>query len=175
MGKKSYSNEFGEVLSFTCFYNFIKKHKQFVNQRDNPASSCLCEICENACLMGKALKNYTQQRTPRGHTTTEHNIVEKYCCDSPKDECVQGTHEDCQFDNIYSQFKDDGNSSGENNASSTDRENEESDVNKDFVTYQHWVREEGKIKKKTISKPKSEYKVLWKKCYVVKETDPQET
>ena len=26
-GEKSYATEFGEALSFNCFYNFIKKHK----------------------------------------------------------------------------------------------------------------------------------------------------
>ena len=31
-GEKSYATEFGEALSFSCFYNFIKKHKQFVYQ-----------------------------------------------------------------------------------------------------------------------------------------------
>ena len=54
-GEKSYASEFGEALSFSCFYNFIKKHKQVVYQRDIPASSCLCEICENDSLMGKTL------------------------------------------------------------------------------------------------------------------------
>ena len=28
--------------------------------------------------------------------------VQQYCWDSSKDESVQGTGEDCQFDNIYS-------------------------------------------------------------------------
>ena len=49
--------------------------------------------------------------------------------------------------------KDKGNSSEENSLASSDEENEESDVEEDFVTYQLWAREEGKIKKKTISKP----------------------
>ena len=56
--EKVYSNDFGDVLSFTCFYNFINKHKQFVYQTDVPASLCFCEICENVCLMGEALKDY---------------------------------------------------------------------------------------------------------------------
>ena len=55
-GEKSYSNKFGESLSFTCFNNFIKRHKQFVYQKDILASSCLWEICGNACLITKALK-----------------------------------------------------------------------------------------------------------------------
>ena len=54
-------------------------------------------------------------------------------------------HVKTQFDNVYSQLKDEGNSIGENSATSTDEENEESDVSEDFVTYQGWVRKEGKI------------------------------
>ena len=49
-GEKSYSNKFGAVLSFTYFNNVIKKHKQFLYQRDILASSCLCEICKNTSL-----------------------------------------------------------------------------------------------------------------------------
>ena len=60
--------------------------------------------------------------------------------------------EECWFDNLYNQFKDKGNSSEENSLASSDEENEESDVEEDFVTYQLWAREEGKIKKKAISK-----------------------
>ena len=62
----------------------------------------------------------------------------------------------------FNQFKDDGNLREENSLASSDEENEESDVDEDFVTYQLWVREEGKIKKKTISKPKNEFEVMWK-------------
>ena len=45
---------------------------------------------------------------------------------------------------------------------SSGEENEESDIDEDFVTYQLWEREEGKIKKKTISKPNNEFEVIWK-------------
>ena len=71
-----------------------------------------------------------------------------------------------QFDNVYSQFKDEENSSEENSATFTNEENEESTANEDFVTHLCWVREERKIKKKTISKLKNEFEVLevlWKK------------
>ena len=99
------------------------------------------------------------------------NDIQPYSWDSSKDESVQGTGEDCQFDNIYSQFKDEGNSSGENSITSSDKENEESSVDKDLVTYQRLVREQGNINKKKNFKPKN----YGKKCYVFKETHPQET
>ena len=72
-GEKSYATEFGEASSFSCFYNFIKKHRQFVYQRDIRASSYLCEICENASLMGKALN---RSKDIKGHPTMVHDIVE---------------------------------------------------------------------------------------------------
>ena len=122
--------------------------------------------------MRKALKIL---KDTKGHLTMVHDILETNFCDSSKDECIQDTCEDCQFDNIYSQFKDEGNSSGENSATSNDDEIQESDVDEYFATYQRWVQQEGKINKKTISKPKNEFKVLWKKCYVVKETHPRGT
>ena len=51
--------------------------KQFVYQRENPETSCLCEICENAALMGKAARRYK-----RDHPTDTNNIEERYCCNS---------------------------------------------------------------------------------------------
>ena len=71
-GEKSYATEFGEASSFSCFYNFIKKHRQFVYQRDIRASSYLCEICENNSLMGKALN---RSKDIKGHPTMVHDIV----------------------------------------------------------------------------------------------------
>ena len=124
-----------------------------------PASSCLCEICENASLMGKALNRL---KDIKGHPTMVHDIVEKYCCSSAEDESLQGTCEECRFDNISNQFKDEGNSSEENSLASSDKENQKSDVDEDFVTYQLWVQEEGKIEKKTISNLKNEFEVIWK-------------
>ena len=111
----------------------------------------------------------------KGHPTMAHGIVEKYCCNSAQDECMQGTCEKCRFGNMYNKFKDEGNSSEENSLASSDEENKESDVGEDFVMYQPWVREEGKKKKKTISKPKNEFEVIWKENIVIKETHPQGT
>lgn len=39
-----------EDLSFSVFYHFIKRKKQFIFQRDIPDTSCLCEVCENAAM-----------------------------------------------------------------------------------------------------------------------------
>ena len=109
--------------------------------------------------MGKALKRL---KDIKGQPTMVHEIVEQYCYNSAQDECMQGTCEECRFDNIYNQFKYEENSNEENSRAPSQEENEESDGDKDFVTYQLCVREEGKIKKKTISKPKNEFEVIWK-------------
>lgn len=51
--------------------------------------------------MGEALKRL---KDIKGHPTMVQDMVEKYCCNSSKDECIQRTCEDCQFDDVYSQF-----------------------------------------------------------------------
>ena len=62
--KESFKEKFGEPLTFTKFYQFIKKKKQFIFQRDIPDTSCLCKICKNATLMAKAIQK------EKGHPTT---------------------------------------------------------------------------------------------------------
>lgn len=69
--------------------------------------------------MGEALKKL---KDIKGHPTMVQDMVEKYCCNSSKDECIQRTCEVCQFDNVYSQFNDEGNSSQKNSATSTNKE-----------------------------------------------------
>ena len=58
--------------------------------------------------MGKALNRL---KDIKGDPTMVHDIVEKYCCNLTQNGCMQGTCEECRFDNIYSQCKDEGNSS----------------------------------------------------------------
>ena len=67
-----FSTKFEADLSFAVFYRFMKRHKQFVYQRDIPETSCLCEVCENAAMMAKALR-----KEKSGHPTNAHDIVEK--------------------------------------------------------------------------------------------------
>ena len=102
--------------------------------------------------MRKALKIL---KDTKGHPTMVNDIIETNFCDSSKDGCIQNTCKDCQFDNIYSQFKDEGNSSGENSGTSNDDEIQESDVDEYFATYQRWVQQEGKTRKRFLSRKTS--------------------
>ena len=38
-------------------YEFIKEHPEFVNNKDITQSSCLCEICDDAVYIAKAMVN----------------------------------------------------------------------------------------------------------------------
>ena len=99
--KESFKVKFGEPLTFTKFYQFIKKKKQFIFQRDIPDTSCLCEICGNTTLMAKAIgkeKKAIQQHhmilpknTPvipaiqtASVTNTENSFRQKYFQDGMK-------------------------------------------------------------------------------------------
>ena len=48
---------FDTKLSFSLFYCFLKMHKQYIYNSKILHNSCLCEICENASLLGKGLDN----------------------------------------------------------------------------------------------------------------------
>ena len=49
----TFRDAFDHEISFTLLYNFIKTQKQLIYNRDIPQSSCLCEVCENVCLLAK--------------------------------------------------------------------------------------------------------------------------
>ena len=82
-GVAGFKDEFGESLSFSRFYHFIKGKKQIILQKDIPETSCLCEICENASLMAKAAR-----KRKNAHPTNAHDIVKRYSCDSKKISCI---------------------------------------------------------------------------------------
>ena len=54
--KESFKEKSGEPMTFTKFYQFIKKKKEFISQRDILDTSYLCEICDNASLRAKAIR-----------------------------------------------------------------------------------------------------------------------
>jgi len=54
-GVETFFGKFEKPLSFSLLYNFVRNHKQFVYNQDIPQGSCLCEVCENACLLAKGI------------------------------------------------------------------------------------------------------------------------
>ena len=68
---------FDTELSFSLFYRFLKMHKQYIYNSKIPHNSSLCEICENASLLGKGLDN----RSKRVQIPTDpRGIAERYSC-----------------------------------------------------------------------------------------------
>lgn len=65
----SYKDQFDEELFFSQFLLFIKKGEQFIYQNNIVETSCLCEICQNASLIMKAIK-----RKKDGHPTIVADI-----------------------------------------------------------------------------------------------------
>ena len=52
---ETFGNKFGKDLTFSTLYNYVKSRIQLIFNRDIPHGSCLCEICENACLLAKGI------------------------------------------------------------------------------------------------------------------------
>ena len=61
--ESTFVSTFDTELSFSLFYRFLKMHKQYIYNSKIPHNSCLCEICENASLLGKGLDNGSKKST----------------------------------------------------------------------------------------------------------------
>ena len=138
-----FKEKFDEPLSFSQFYRFIKSKKQIILQKDIPDTSCLCEICENASLMARALK-----KSKSGHPLNAHDIVERYTCETNSVSCITNKCLECTPHKILQSWDNVSDESEESKSSSDDNDTD------DFVPFSTWVRETGKIKKvvKSISK-----------------------
>ena len=149
-----FSTKFEADLLFAVFYRFMKRHKQFVYQRDIPETSCLCEVYENAAMMAKALR-----KEKSGHPTNAHDIVEKYSCDSNDPKCMKDICEECEPTKIIDSL--DADSSTE---SSDGHVNEPSDDDEpDSFSFKQWIRQDKKIKKVMKNLEKSEFYDEWEK------------
>ena len=61
--------------------------KQFIFSIKIPHCSCLCEICENASLLGKELENWSKRvQIP----TDPHGTVGTYSCNDESKDCILG-------------------------------------------------------------------------------------
>ena len=68
-------------------YEFIKEHPEFVNNKDITQSSCLCEICDDAVYIAKAMVNVYKD-VP----INLHDLVEFCSWDSSNQSCME---DDC--------------------------------------------------------------------------------
>ena len=81
----SYVDTYGEELLFSVLYRFLKKHKQYIFNKNIPQNACLCKICEKAILLSKVVSNLV----PVKILTDPNTIVEHYSCDSNLSCCMQ--------------------------------------------------------------------------------------
>lgn len=72
------SDTFGKDTTFSSLYNYIKSQEHLIYNCDSPQSSCLHELCENACLLAQEINNSRNFHLP----TNPHDLAEKYACNS---------------------------------------------------------------------------------------------
>ena len=150
-GAAGFKDEFGESLSYSRFYHFIKGKKQIILQKDIP-ETCFCEICENASLMAKAVR-----KRKNAHPTNAHDIVERYPCDSKNISCITNDCAECKPEKILESW----------DASSDESEsNSDSDEEVDTITFSTWTREDKKIKKVVKSLDKDEFYKQWQQTVI---------
>ena len=111
-----------------------------------PQGSCLCEVCENSCLLAKGINKCANTDLP----TNPHDIV-----DSTVDHCMLGLCEDCSIPKKINPIADET-SSNDN----TDSSDGETDGNQ--VTYCKWTRVEKKVQKVTVTEERSDCVESWK-------------
>ena len=81
----------------------------------------LCEICENASLMAKAVR-----KRKNAHPTNVHDIVERYSCNSKNISCIANDCAECRPEKIRESW----------DASSDESEsNSDSDEEVDTITF----------------------------------------
>ena len=116
-----------------------------IYNQDIPQGSCLCEACENSCLLAKGINKYANTDLP----TNPHDIVEENCRDSTNDHCMLGLCEDCSIPKNFNHIDDE--TSSNDNTNSSDGE---TDGNQ--VTYCKWTRVEKKVQKFTVTEERSD-------------------
>ena len=87
----SFMNEFGRKLSFRQFYELIKANKQ----QKHYSFHFLCEICENAVFFMQGLNKILPKEL--NLPSNPHNIVEKFPCDSNKQDCMNSECNNCKL------------------------------------------------------------------------------
>lgn len=150
----SFAEKFDEKLSLSQLYSFLKAKKQFVWNKNIPEVSCLCEVCENACLFAKGINKQLKLSLP----TNPHSLVEENSCSSCES-CMTGGCDECQLPPCWSNFQEEGSSSNDDSLSN--------DSSSDEISYLKWVKIEKKVTKATISLRRDKAWEAW--CDTIKE------
>lgn len=79
------------TITFRQPHKFIKKHQQFVYNKDFPEPGRLCEICKNAVYVANSLNNYRKGGIP----SNSHDFGEKYSSDFNNRESMFGDWDIC--------------------------------------------------------------------------------
>ena len=159
--KDSFVLKFEKKLTFSQFYDFLKRHKEYVYNTNIPHSSCLCEICENASLFAKGLNS--QRRKLKGKLPTNpHELIEMFSCNSDEADCMLENCCMCKssklIDELIVDHPSESESSEESNSSDgssvsndpNDSEDQASEQNADKVIYYRWQTVDKKITKARI-------------------------
>jgi len=166
--ESSFPEMFDKKLSFAKLYSFFKAHKQYVWNRDIPESSCLCEVCENACLLAKGINKSLKLKLP----TNPHDLVEKYSCNA-ESTCMMNDCSKCNVPKWRSDESSSANEETENGTSSdessendtSDESSSEEELDK-TVTFYQWGKTE-RTQKIQITLDEDEAWETW--CDVIKE------
>ena len=104
---ESFFKKFGSNLSFSLLYNYIKSQKHLIYNKDIPHGSCLCEVCENSCLLAKGINRLLKTSLE----TNPHDTVENNSCNSDSFDCMNGECVECceaTIEGDFARVDDDG-------------------------------------------------------------------
>lgn len=136
----TFFHKFEKELTFSQLYDFLKAHKEYAFNKNIPHGSCLCEICENATLLAKALNKVLENPIP----SNPHDLVEKFACNLSLKKCASSQCEQCStFD--FGPRKSDSHSESSSSSSS------EKDSADDDIQYFCWTTIEKRITKAKFS------------------------
>ncbi|XP_066916722.1 uncharacterized protein [Clytia hemisphaerica] len=158
--ENSFQDMFGKKLSFARLYNFFKVHKQYVWNRDIAESSCLCEVCENACLLAKGVNKSLKLKLP----TNPHDLVEKYSC-GRESNCMNNQCKNCDVPHWECDESSDIGSDNDESDTSADSSSSEDESDK-TITFYRWGKT-GRTQKIQVTMDKDEAWETW--CMVIKD------
>ena len=91
---ETFKDHFGKKIPFSQLYNFIRSHKEYVYNKNIPLGSCLCDICENLCLLVNGINKMIKDKDMI-LPSNPHDLVETFCCDTASKDCMLSTCPNC--------------------------------------------------------------------------------